>query len=67
MRWVLMLFTSTTDNTVLYGLLLTLAELSYERVACSVTSKLLVVSLAWLTNSNRFLSGCKNGLLASVG
>ena len=46
MRWVLMLFTSTTDNTVLYGLLLTLAELSYERVACSVTSKLLVVSLA---------------------
>lgn len=26
-----------------------------------------VISLAWLTNSNGFLLGCKNGMLASVG
>src|SRR6267142_3666512 len=33
---------------------------------CRIKARSPVLSLAWLTNSNRFLFGCKNGLVASV-
>jgi WD40 repeat protein len=34
---------------------------------CHIKSHSPVISLAWLTNSDAFLLGCKNGVLASVG
>ena len=34
---------------------------------CHIKSHSLVISLAWVTNSDAFLLGCKNGVLASVG
>ena len=33
---------------------------------CFIKAHSPVVSLAWLTNSNGFLFGCQNGMLASV-
>lgn len=33
---------------------------------CHIKTHTPVLSLAWLTNSNGFLLGCKNGMLASV-
>ncbi len=36
-------------------------------ILCHIKAHSPVVSLAWLTNSNGFLLGCKNGMLASVG
>lgn len=36
-------------------------------ILCRIKAHSPVVSLAWLTNSNGFLMGCENGMLASVG
>jgi WD40 repeat protein len=36
-------------------------------ILCHITAHNPVVSLGWLTNSNGFLLGCKNGMMASVG
>lgn len=33
---------------------------------CHIKAHSPVLSLAWLTNSNGFIFGCKNGMLASV-
>ena len=35
-------------------------------ILCRIKAHSPVVSLAWLTNSNGFLMGCENGMLASV-
>lgn len=33
---------------------------------CHIKAHSPVISLAWLTNSNGFIFGCKNGMVASV-
>ena len=37
------------------------------RMLCRIRTHCPVISLVWLMNSNGFLLGCKNGMLASVG
>ena len=36
-------------------------------ILCHIKAHSPVISLAWLTNSNGFLLGCQNGMLASMG
>jgi len=54
------LITGSSDLTILMWSIQTSSTL------CHIKTHSPVLSLAWLKNSNRFLFGCKNGMLASV-
>ena len=54
------LVTGSDDCTVLVW------STQSSRVLCCLKAHSLVMSLAWLTNSNGFLLGCQNGMVASV-
>src|SRR6266576_3289037 len=55
------LITGSDDCTVLVW------STQSGRVLCHLKAHSLVMSLAWLTNSNGFLLGCQNGMVASMG
>jgi len=54
------LITGSSDSTILIWSTQTSSTL------CRIKTHSPVLSLAWLKNSNGFLFGCKNGMLASV-
>ena len=54
------LVTGSDDSTVLVW------SSHSGAILCRIKAHSPVLSLAWLRNSNGFLFGCKNGLLASV-
>ena len=55
------LVTGSNDSTVLVW------STQSGSILCHIKAHCPVISIAWLANENRFLFGCQNGMLASVG